>query len=467
MTEALTDTAKVYGVTELTKDVKRLLEFSFKGVCVHGEISEYSPNRSGHVYLSIKDQFSQLRVVYFRALDICQSMGLGVGSEVEVFGSITVYEAAGSYQLRAEWIRPVGLGALRQQFEAMKERLRAEGLFDQERKRSIPAFPKCVGLITSPDGAAIRDFLNVLGRRHSGMHVRVIPVPVQGKDAAGRIANAVRYVNEQHLCDVIVLTRGGGSLEDLWPFNEEVLARAIAASEIPVISAVGHERDFSISDFVADFRCATPSVAAEQVVAAKQQLTDFLVSCNQRMRGAVQCRLADLKRRYEVASGSAMLKHPEDFLNQRRQHVDMLNQRFIMAFPRRVENGRYVTKMLAERLKASLPRQLEWRRSRLSEASSRLTARMPYLTADSHHRIELLNAELRSIGRQLCLRPSERLEKARKLLNALGPGKVLERGYSILLDGNSHAVRSCDEVHPGSRLNAVLGRGRINVEVVE
>lgn len=437
-------TNKVYGVSELTREVKALLERSYAQIWLHGEIAEFTAQSStGHVYMTIKDEKSQIRAVFFHGARNCQGQGLAIGSEVEICGRLTVYEAGGNYQILVLNIRPVGMGDLRQKFEAMRERLRAEGLFDQERKRPIPAFPNCVGVVTSRDGAALQDFLKVLGRRHSGMRVRIFPTVVQGKEAAPRIANAINYVNRYSLCDVLVVTRGGGSLEDLWPFNEEVVARAIAASNIPVISAVGHERDFSICDFVADFRCATPSVAAEQVVEAKDRLLDRVSNAHQRLRSALLYKVSELHRRYDAAAGSPCLKRPEEILNNRRQHLDMLVQRLGGILPRRAEQSSHRLEVAVHRLRSSLPGILSQGRYRVENAKGRLSMS----------------------GGSITMRFHERLERASRVLSALGPRNVLSRGYSIMLNEAGHAVKCPGDVTDGEQVRALLYQGELKVVV--
>ena len=437
---------KIYGVSELTLELKRVLEGNFHGITVRGEINEYTPHRdSRHVYMSIKDARAQLAVVFFNGVQICQGYSLGIGSEVEIEGRLTIYEPQGRYQLVATAIRPLGMGGLRLQFEQMKEKLRAMGLFDMERKKPVPKFPKCIGVVTSRDGAALKDFLNVLGRRHSGVHVRIFPVVVQGKEAAASIVNAIRYINAYRLCDVIVVTRGGGSLEDLWPFNEEQLALAVAESELPVISAVGHERDYSICDFVADYRCATPSVAAEQVIEAKERLMEYVSNAHRRLQHALAFRLADAKRRLEVATASQFLKHPEDILNVKRQRLDILRQRLAGVLPYRAQTGRQRLNLLMQRLTAILPRLAEFRRQRFSNALARF----------------MRQAE------QPLVRFQERLERSRKVLVALGPNNVLSRGYSILLKSNGQAVRSPADVANGECLRGLLGQGEIKLKADE
>ena len=234
---------KVWRVSELNRVVRELLEQTFYPFWVRGEVSNLTIHRSGHVYFSLKDERSQVSVVFFRGAATARQMQLRNGLAVDVWGRLTVYEPRGQYQLVVDRLRSRGVGVLQQRFEQLKQKLRDEGLFDPERKRPIPPFPRCIGVVTSPDGAAIRDFLHVLGRRFGDLHVRIVPAAVQGERAAAQISTAVELLNQTQACDVIVLTRGGGSLEDLWPFNEEQVARAVAQSTIPVISAVGHEID--------------------------------------------------------------------------------------------------------------------------------------------------------------------------------------------------------------------------------
>ena len=318
-------------VSEVNRAVKTCVERSFPQLWVRGELSDLTVHASGHVYFSLKDATSQLRGAAFRYAQQAMQMRLERGMEVDVCGRITVYEPRGEYQLQASSITPVGAGELNRLFEELKLKLGAEGLFDPSRKRPIPTMPRIIGLITSWSGAAIQDFLRVLNRRFSGMHVRVIPSLVQGAEAPPKLIKAIEYFNKTHSCDVIVLTRGGGSVEDLWAFNDEQLARAIAASEIPVVSAVGHERDHSISDFVADYAAATPTAAAEFLVRGKAELGERLETIEKRMAGVMQLRVANLHRRYERASSCPMLSHPEDYVNRLSQQVDYLGAGRVVA----------------------------------------------------------------------------------------------------------------------------------------
>src|SRR5579864_4870217 len=267
----LTPQRRVWKVSELTQQIGNLLEGSFPDVWVEGEVSNYRPAQSGHLYFTLKDAQAQIRCICFRD----QLRGIKFrpdnGLQVTVRGSLGIYEPRGEYQIYVSHIEPVGLGALQLAFEQLKKKLQEEGLFEHSRKKPLPVLPRCIGIVTSPTGAAIRDILRVLKRRFPNAHVRLYPVKVQGDGAAKEIAAAVNYFTRAKFADVLIVARGGGSLEDLWAFNEEVVARAIFASEIPVITGVGHEADFTIADFVADLRAPTPSAAAELVVSSRQE----------------------------------------------------------------------------------------------------------------------------------------------------------------------------------------------------
>lgn len=271
--ESLTATTiKPYSVTELTKSLKEIVEKNYGSLWVQGEISNFSTPISGHWYLTLKDHESQITAVCFKGSNRRVKFAPEDGLEVLCHGRLSIYEPRGTYQLIIDYIEPIGRGALQLAFEQLKERLSKEGLFDPKFKKEIPFLPKNIAVITSPTGAAIRDFLKVIDRRFSGLRISIVPVPVQGDEAAPEIVSAIKFVNELEEFDLIVLTRGGGSLEDLWPFNEEIVARAIFESKLPIISAIGHEIDFTIADFVSDLRAPTPSAAAEMIIGSKIEL---------------------------------------------------------------------------------------------------------------------------------------------------------------------------------------------------
>ncbi len=317
--------AQVLTVTDLTRRVKDLLEEKFPAVWVEGEISNFRSPSSGHVYFTLKDANAQLAVVLFRGVAAKTGFALKDGLQVIAFGDVSVYERSGQYQLVARQLLPKGLGALQLAFEELKQRLAKEGLFDAARKRKIPALPQHIGLVTSPTGAAIRDFLNIIGRRFPNVHIVINPVRVQGDGAGNEIAAAIDEFNSLHAShaltlDVLIVTRGGGSLEDLWAFNEEVVARALARSNIPTISAVGHEIDFTISDFVADLRAPTPSAAAELVVKAKDEFLHHLAQYQTRLQNDLRLQLAEARQRFSTLASvtcSAALPRPFDNTSSR------------------------------------------------------------------------------------------------------------------------------------------------------
>ena len=352
------DMQKIWTISEVTRLVKDVLEQSFYPFWVQGEVGNLTVHRSGHVYLTLKDSGSQLKCVYFRAAAEVRKMDLKPGDEVEAYGRLGVYEPRGEYQFIINRMRPLGKGDLQQRFEELKKKLRDEGLFDEERKRPIPALPGSIGVITSPQGAALRDFLHILNRRFANVHVRIYPVAVQGEGAAVQIAGGIDFFNQTQTCDVIVMTRGGGSLEDLWAFNEEIVARSVAASEIPVISAVGHEVDFTISDFVADLRVPTPSAAAELVVGRKADMLEKVTAYERRMRSALRLQLGDLRRRVERSANSYVFREPATLVRTYQQRVDDLSVRISQQMDRVLANHRQRLVHIQQQLHAFNPRRV-------------------------------------------------------------------------------------------------------------
>src|SRR5579872_6921919 len=288
---------RVWKVSEITQQIGNLLEGAFQDVWIEGEVSNFKPAPSGHLYFTLKDSRSQIRCVCFRDQARLLKFRPDNGLHITLRGALGVYEPRGDYQIYVSHIEPVGLGALQLAFEQLKKQLQEEGLFEPSRKKALPILPRCIGVISSPSGAAIRDILRVLKRRFANVHVQLYPVRVQGDGAAGDIVAAFRYFNRAKFAEVLILARGGGSLEDLWAFNEEIVARAIAESVIPVISGVGHETDFTIADFVADVRASTPSAAAELVVNTRREFDKHVADLRQTLVDQMRYRILVLSRR--------------------------------------------------------------------------------------------------------------------------------------------------------------------------
>lgn len=345
---------KVVSVSQLTASIKAILEGGVGAVTVRGEISNWRPATSGHIYFSLKDAEAMISAAFFRgAASKAKNAALKDGVEVVCRGRVSVYPPRGTYQVIVDSLEPVGAGTLQAQYEALKQKLFQEGLFDQARKRPIPAMPERIVVITSPTGAAIRDVLSVLRRRYSGVKVLLIPALVQGDGAHRDLIRAVRIANEFRLGDVILITRGGGSLEDMWCFNNEELARAIHASSIPVVSAVGHEIDFTICDFVADLRAPTPSSAAELIVREQRALLESVLDYRQRLLGSIRSEIEQARLRLRGVAGR--LKSPKDRINELRLRFDDWSERLVSASGRFVERRRDRVRRLEETLRALSP----------------------------------------------------------------------------------------------------------------
>lgn len=329
---------RILTVTQLTSQIKNLLEEEFPDVWVEGEISNLSIPQSGHVYFTLKDEHAQVRAVMFRSSHRFLKFTLQHGLQVLCRGRLSVYDPRGEYQLILDYIEPKGVGALQLAFEQLKERLDKQGLFNLERKKALPLLPRRIGIITSPTGAAIRDMLRVIKRRHPRMHILLYPVPVQGGEAAPALVEAIHYFNREKNVDVIIIGRGGGSLEDLWAFNEESVARGISASRIPIISAVGHETDYTISDFVADLRAPTPSAAAEMVVQSEERLRDTIHSLESRLIGRLEQRIETA--RASLRENIRLLGEPRRRLEQVVLRVDELVHRMALGLRQHVRRDR-------------------------------------------------------------------------------------------------------------------------------
>jgi len=347
---------KVWTVTELTRSVKENLEEAFPAIWVEGEISNYLRHSSGHRYFSLKDEGAQLRGTIWRGVGQYLDFEPEDGLKVHAFGNLTVYEKRGEYQFNVLKLLPVGRGALELAFQKLKEKLFKEGLFDEEHKKPIPEFPQRIGIVTSPTGAALQDMLKVFQRRFPPAELYLYPAQVQGERAMGEIVDGLRAFNEWGKAEVIIIGRGGGALEDLWAFNEEKVARAIYASRIPVVSAVGHEIDFTIADFVADLRAPTPSAAAEMVVPDREELEGVVSSLRERIAGLFSHQVEQAESRLGAVLGSYGLRKPADLVTQKMQAVDELARRAAMALSHRLEKSKLELKSVAERLLSLSPK---------------------------------------------------------------------------------------------------------------
>lgn len=441
---------EVVSVGDFTRRIKEVLEGQFGAVWVRGEVSNFRMQGSGHAYFVLKDGSASVNCVLFRGQAGVSRALLRDGASVILGGAVTVYEPRGQYQLRVSHVEAEGVGALQAAFEELKRKLAAEGLFEADRKRPLPAYPRGVGIVTSPTGAALRDVLHVMARRFAGLTVVVAPARVQGQGAAREIAEGIRWLNEwtalSGALDVVLVTRGGGSLEDLWAFNEEIVARAIAASGLPVVSAVGHEIDFTISDFVADLRAATPSAAAEILtagyVASRERIREISARMPRWVRailGGAREDVGDLQRRLGRM-------HPRRRLEEHAQRLDDLSEALRAGVLRALRERRRHGGVLGQRLVAARPSarllregrmQMEWRRRLVAGARRGLQAQR------------------------------DRLSRLEDRLRLLSPEAVLERGYSITLDATTGKVlRDAAEVTPGQRMVSRLAKGRV-ASVVE
>lgn len=477
----------IYTVSLLTREVKKLLEASYVDIQVEGEISGLSRPPSGHQYFNIKDEYAQLRCVYFKNSARLSRVKLTDGMQVIVSARVSLYEQRGDCQLIIRSIVESGEGLLRKRFEQLKARLGNEGLFDLQRKRTLPSLPRRVGIITSPTGAAIHDIISVFKRRYPSIRILLYPALVQGDKAAESLASAITTADMRNECDVLILARGGGSLEDLWPFNEEIVARAVFNCSIPLVSAVGHETDFSISDLVADVRAATPTAAAELLSPDKEHLVKVCKGLYNRLHNAssrqhqalnqhldlLQARLLMIQQKtvndkyyYSVLSTRltrisdrlvkdkvvqldgllGRIHRPDKALQQRTQHCLNLEHRLIRGTKSTISSTRYSYMLLNQRLAHEQPTgQLQNQFNGLSGITKRLSARMPVL--------------LKNKGNQL--------EKQAYALQALSPLQTLARGFATLqLTGESRIISSVDQVNVGDEIQANLHNGYLHCKIL-
>ena len=429
---------RIWPVRELVGQVRKLVEREWADVWVEGEISNFRPAPSGHVYFTLKDAEVQLPVVLFRRQALLLRFRPEDGLHVLVRGRVSVYEQRGQMQLVAETMEPVGAGSLQLAFEQLKARLKAEGLFDAERKRLLPAFPRTVGIVTSPTGAVIRDFLNIVARRHSGLNVLIFPVSVQGDSAPAEIEAALAELNASGLVDVIVIARGGGSLEDLAAFNSERVARAIASSGLPVVSAIGHETDFTIADFVADLRAPTPSAAAELITEAQHKIAEYLATQSNRLERAARFQLLQARQRLTRLPVSRAESRLNALLHRQEQRLDDFSFRIEAAVSEQLrQHQRNVADLTAAVLRHDPRQQLGLARERLAACRTRLDRSLERLLHSSAATVGSLDARLHS----------------------LSPLAVLERGYALVIDAEGGLVRSTAQIAPGDKLTTRLSDG--------
>ena len=442
-------------VSELTQQIRGALEKRFASVWVEGEVSNFRAHSSGHWYFTLKDEFAQLRAACYRSTNQRIRFRVEDGMLLRARGRLSVYEQKGEYQLLVDSLEPVGAGALQLAFEQTKARLQAEGLFAPELKRAIPMFPKRVGVVTSANGAALRDILHVISRRTRSVHILIASARVQGEGAAHEIVRAIRFLNEHHqralrdgqldrTIDVIIVGRGGGSIEDLWAFNEESVARTVRASAIPIISAIGHETDFTITDFVADQRAPTPSAAAEMVAAHEAELCARLTSLNKSLGRSMQHRIAGTRNQVQRLALSTAFD----------------------AVAARLRDALTATSTAEYRLQTTMRAALGTAHRRLHAAARNVSLpQLNSLLAASRARFESLNNSRDSAMAARLQAAQRKFGLAAAALDAMSPLRVLERGYAIAHDAQGRVVREANETSIGDELRLRLWKGEIDCRV--
>ncbi|TNE82593.1 MAG: exodeoxyribonuclease VII large subunit [Gammaproteobacteria bacterium] len=433
---------RALSVSELNHQARHLLESSFMQVWVEGELSGFSRPSSGHWYFSLKDRKCQVRCAMFRGANQRLRMTPKEGDQVRIRGKVTLYENRGDFQIIIEHMEPAGLGALQQAFEELKRKLQTEGLFDAARKKALPTTPRHIGVVTSPTGAAIHDILTVLARRCPAIPVTLYPTAVQGKAATADIVDAIHRASQHNVADVLIIGRGGGSLEDLWCFNEEPVARAIANCPIPTVSAVGHEVDVTIADFVADLRAPTPSAAAEKISPDQATWQKQLAERETRLSGALAQTLTRLES--QIGHLKARLRDPRRELQEKAQRMDELELRLAKVMTHRIERISLRQQHLAQRLSMQTPeRQITTATDNLGRLSERLATGM----------------------QQRLNRQRERLERSAQTLHVVSPLATLGRGYAIVRDSGGHIVRTPASLSAGDQITARVSEGEISAQV--
>ena len=435
---------RIWTVRDLVSTVRTHIEREYGDVWVEGEISNFRAHDSGHLYFTLKDQNAQIRAVMFRSSARLLRFRPDDGMQIVLRGRVTIYEDRGELQISAEYLEPKGAGALQVAFEQLKAKLEAEGLFDSSRKKAIPVLPSRIGIVSSPQAAALRDILNILRRRHRSANVLIFPAQVQGEAAALEVSAGVRYFNKARSVDVIIVARGGGSAEDLAAFNHEGLARAVASSEIPIISAVGHETDFTIIDFVADRRAETPSAAAELVIRSRQEVEEQAEGLQQRLVRAIRYRLLMGRQVLTELAQHGAFARMMDAINQRQQKLDDLQYR-------------------VDRAERQI---LERSRRRLESASAAVRHYdLRRILASIRKELEAQAGTMVAAMRTSLLRSQSRLGQLASQLQALSPVAILERGYALVFDSRGNLLKNAAQVKVGDEISARLAKGLVTATV--
>jgi exodeoxyribonuclease VII large subunit len=435
---------RIWRVADLVSSVRTTVERSYTDIWVEGEVSNFRPAESGHLYFTLKDGDAQLRVVMFRSQARLLRFRPDNGMQIVARGRVTIYDVRGELQLSAEFLEPLGAGALQVAFEQLKARLAEEGLFDASRKKPLPLLPRRIGIVTSPRGAALHDMLNILARRHESVGILIYPAQVQGDLAASEVSAGVKYFNRAKNVDVVIVARGGGSIEDLASFNNEGLARTIATSALPVISAVGHETDFTIADFVADLRAPTPSAAAEMVIESKHQLGEHLAHLRQRLARSARYRMLMARSQLSDLAQHGAFRRIQDLLARRAQRLDEMIFRLAADYQGLLRDYHRRLDVAAARIL-----HFDFRRS-LAITRSQLGAGVNALLAAIRARFAKDRASLEQLAAKL---------------DALSPVKILDRGYALIFDPGGALVKDADQLQPGQEISARVSRGSFIAEV--
>jgi len=434
--------SEILTVSQLNQRARQLLEDVFPRIWVEGEISNLARPASGHLYFTLKDAQAQVRCAFFRQNAARTRQIIENGTLVKVAARVSLYEGRGDYQLIVEQLEAAGEGALRAAFEALKQQLLAEGLFDQQRKKDLPKYPRRIAVVTSPTGAVWQDILSVFARRAPQVALTQVPTAVQGKEATAQIVQALKLADRGQF-DAIILARGGGSLEDLWCFNEEIVARTIADSITPIVSAIGHETDISISDFVADVRAPTPTAAAELLAPERQALLQRIDYLQQRLQRRLSDRLKTLNQ--QLHGLNARIRHPKQRIEQSMQRLDELELRLTRACTQLLQSNQQQVQLWHNRLQIQHPQTL------LNQQQQRLTHYQQALTKNMTTRLSTEQYKLQSVAQTLHL---------------VSPLATLDRGYSILRDENQQVIRSNQQVRSGQQLQAHLAEGQLRIQVL-